>query len=382
MGGTRAGRAVRRAPGGGPPRNRPLTAPVPARADWAAAARQFGKQIQKQALPEWAAHYMNYKALKKIIKAQEARRAAARSRPSAVSAAAPAAGSASRDDERPFLTQVDHEVEKVRPRRRGSCATCSLSAQADRARRLGAVNTTGLTGQVEAFYNQREQELKARLAVLTVRGRVCPGQGRGAPQRLTFRPGERFGLGPTARATRCQEKKTAMLGKPRRRADVMQTFREAFLTFLEEVTKLQVSECSRTRPPAPSADVRTWAWLVRRGRLCRGRRRTLPSSTTRPSAKSSKSTTDASPRRSRKSTSPATRMSSPLRTSPSSPSSRTRLRHTWPNWTRCCGTSAKYVVADCSRPHRIVLLGNAAESASAAGGRGLARSPPAGQGWV
>lgn len=31
--------------------------------------RQFGRHIQRQALPEWAGHYINYKSLKKVIKA-------------------------------------------------------------------------------------------------------------------------------------------------------------------------------------------------------------------------------------------------------------------------------------------------------------------------
>ena len=76
--------------------------------------RQFGKQIQTQALPEWASHYMNYKALKKIIKAQEARRASPRTVGAAGDAgAAGGATGTGKDDEQPFLNYVDREVEKV-----------------------------------------------------------------------------------------------------------------------------------------------------------------------------------------------------------------------------------------------------------------------------
>ena len=74
---------------------------------------QFGKQIQTQALPEWAAHYMNYKALKKVIKAQAARRTTARGGGGGAGAGSGAASGGAADAELPFLHYVDREVEKV-----------------------------------------------------------------------------------------------------------------------------------------------------------------------------------------------------------------------------------------------------------------------------
>jgi len=118
--------------------------------------QQFGKQIQQQALPEWADHYLNYKALKKVIKAQEARQAARKR-----------SDGPATDEQPSFLEHVDREVEKVGPLlcKRGS----SEGTRAVHLTRPPMSVSCARRTQVEAFYSQRETELKARLASLTVR---------------------------------------------------------------------------------------------------------------------------------------------------------------------------------------------------------------------
>ncbi|KAG0052370.1 phosphate system positive regulatory protein pho81, partial [Gryganskiella cystojenkinii] len=143
---------------------------------------KFGKQIQIQQIPEWQSHYMSYKGLKKIINSLLQEKA----QNSVTIAASPMPGSSSipeqpEDEHSKFLQlqkaefffKLERELEKV-----------SLRATISGLQQIFIPPSSDflffhLTNTVNAFYLQKESELKVRLRSLVDKEKVLLSrQGR------------------------------------------------------------------------------------------------------------------------------------------------------------------------------------------------------------
>ncbi|KAI0375722.1 hypothetical protein BV20DRAFT_976261 [Pilatotrama ljubarskyi] len=132
---------------------------------------QFGKQIQAEQVPGWSAYYLDYKALKKIISSLAANRPPSDAAALAPQSAAPTPteepplyASLSQDDDRgpsfqahkaAFFFKLERELEKVWSDDHSPLALTDRNAQ------------------INAFYLEKEAELKLRLETLLSKRRAA-----------------------------------------------------------------------------------------------------------------------------------------------------------------------------------------------------------------
>ncbi|KAH9943358.1 cyclin-dependent protein kinase inhibitor [Epithele typhae] len=152
-----------------------LPVPRPPRAKPPLFARQFGKQIQAEQVPGWSAYYLDYKALKKIISALSDNHP-----PSDVLAFAPTAGARPSDIlASPALPETPRALPTAAHESDGPPLYASLGQDDERGPSFQAHKAAFFfklereLEKINAFYLEKEAELKLRLETLLSKRRAA-----------------------------------------------------------------------------------------------------------------------------------------------------------------------------------------------------------------